>query len=60
MEAIVSSDVEGEFDGGTVTAPDGSVYSVINQSNPAYPLDQFVPASGRNRPEASAPSWRMP
>ena len=41
VQATVLSNVKGEFDGGTVTAPDGSVYTVLNQSNPGYPFDQF-------------------
>ena len=41
VQATIFSNVKGEFDGGTVTAPDGSVYSVLNQSSPGYPLDQF-------------------
>ena len=41
VEATVLANVKGQFDGGTVTAPDGSVYTVINQSSPGYPLDQF-------------------
>ena len=40
-EATLVTNIKGEFDGGTVTSPDGSVYSVLNQSSPAYPFDQF-------------------
>jgi len=41
VEATVMSDVKGEFDGGTVTAPDGSVFTVLDQSSASYPFDQF-------------------
>lgn len=41
VQATLLSNVKGEFDGGTVTVPDGSVYTVLNQSNPGYPFDQF-------------------
>jgi hypothetical protein len=41
VQAIIVSNVKGEFDGGTATAPDGSVYAVINQSSAGYPFDQF-------------------
>ncbi len=41
VQAIVISNVNGEFNGGTVSAPDGSVYTVLNQSSPGYPFDQF-------------------
>lgn len=30
-----------DFDGGSVTAPDGAVAPVINQSSPGYPFGQF-------------------
>lgn len=41
VQATVFTDVKGEFDNGSVTAPDGSVAPVINQSSPGYPFDQF-------------------
>ena len=41
VQATILTDVKGEFDGGSVTAPDASVAPVINQSSSAYPLDQF-------------------
>jgi hypothetical protein len=40
-QATVITNVKGEFDGGTVAAPDGSVFPVINQSSPIYPFDAF-------------------
>jgi hypothetical protein len=40
-EAVVISSVNGEFDGGTVSAPDGSVNAVIDESFTGYPLGQF-------------------
>lgn len=41
VQAIILSNSKGEFDGGTATAPDGSLFSVLNQSSSSYPLDQF-------------------
>lgn len=41
VQALVLTDVKGEFDGGSVTGPDGSVATVINESSPGYPFDQF-------------------
>jgi len=41
VQASILTDVKGEFDGGSVTAPDASVASVVNVSSPGYPLDQF-------------------
>lgn len=41
VQASVLTDVKGEFDGGSVTAPDASVSPVINVSSAGYPLDQF-------------------
>src|SRR5579859_8001597 len=41
VQASILTDVKGEFDGGSVTAPDGSVASVTNVSSPGYPFDQF-------------------
>ena len=41
VQASILTDVKGEFDGGSVTAPDASVAPVINVSSSAYPLDQF-------------------
>jgi len=41
VQATILSNVKGEYDGGTASAPDGSVFTVLNQSSPGYPFDQF-------------------
>jgi hypothetical protein len=41
VQSIILTDVNGEFDGGSVTGPDASVASVIDVSGPGYPVGQF-------------------
>jgi hypothetical protein len=40
-EAVVTTSVNGEFTGGSVSAPDGSVNAVTDESSPGYPFGQF-------------------
>lgn len=41
VETITVTSANGEFDGGTVTAADGSTYAPIDVSSPGYPFGQF-------------------
>jgi hypothetical protein len=41
VETITTTSSYADFDGGSVTAPDGSTVPVINQGSPGYPQGQF-------------------
>ena len=41
VETVTITGANGEFDGGSVTSPDGSVYAAIDVSSPGYPFGQF-------------------
>jgi hypothetical protein len=46
VQASVLTNVKGEFDGGSLTAPDASVSPFTNVSSAGYPFDQFNAYAG--------------